>query len=143
MAPDPAARETLLTEVFETRALTIEAHPRHLHDAREWAAVAASDAGFDPNGCHQVKLAMSEAAANAICHGSDGDGAVVRMEAFQLDGALVFEVRDTGTFVAPEAPSTEEDESGRGLEVLALTMDEVQIAITDEGTLVRFVKRLS
>ena len=64
------------------------------------------------------------------------------MEAFQRDGALVFEVRDTGSFVAPDAPSTDEDESGRGLEVLALTMDEVHIAATDEGTLVRFVMRL-
>jgi anti-sigma regulatory factor (Ser/Thr protein kinase) len=132
----------LLNQVFETRALTIEAHPRRLHDVREWAAAAASDAGFDGTGCHQVKLATSEAAANAICHGSTHDGDLVRLEAFQRDGALVFEVRDTGTFVAPEAPSTEDDESGRGLEVLALTMDEVQIAETDEGTLVRFLKRL-
>ena len=132
----------LLNRVFETRALTIEAHPRHLHDAREWAGLAALDAGFDGPGCHQVKLATGEAVANAIRHGSTAESDLVRLEAFERDGALVFEVRDTGTFVAPTASPTDEDESGRGLEVLALTMDEVQIASTDEGSLVRFLKRL-
>jgi anti-sigma regulatory factor (Ser/Thr protein kinase) len=142
MAVDPTAPEMLLNQVFETRALTIEAHPRKLHEVREWAGVAASDAGFDGAGCHQVKLAVSEVVANAICHGSTNEDDVVQMEASRRDGALVFEVRDTGTFVPPAGPSTDDDESGRGLEVLALTMDEVHIAMTDEGSLVRFLKRL-
>lgn len=132
----------LLNQVFETRALTIEAHPRRLHDAREWAGLAASDAGFDSAGCHLIKLAASEAVANAIRHGSTAASDLVQLEAFERDGALVFEVRDGGTFVAPTASPTEDSESGRGLEVLALTMDKVQIASTDEGSLVRFLKRL-
>jgi anti-sigma regulatory factor (Ser/Thr protein kinase) len=128
--------------VFEQRVMTIEANPERLAEAREWAHAAAVDAGFDDPGCYQVKLAMSEAVANAIQHGSRAASDRIRIEIFQRDGSLVFEIRDNGTFEAPLARASIDDESGRGLELLTLMMDEVHISSTGEGSLLRFAKRI-
>lgn len=127
----------------EPPSITIGADPGRLADAREWAARIAAESGLGASDCFMVKLALSEAVTNAVQHGSSvGDRAAVEIAAFQADGALVFEVRDHGTFVAPEVRATAESESGRGLELLTLTMDEVHISATPGGTVVRFAKRL-
>jgi serine/threonine-protein kinase RsbW len=128
--------------VFKEQAMTIDADPERLGEARDWAHRAASDAGLDDAGCYQVKLAVSEAVANAIEHGSQSPGDSIRIAAFEAEGALVFEVQDNGTFIAPPARATVEDESGRGLELLTLMMDEVHISSTGDGSLLRFAKRL-
>jgi len=132
-----------LDQVFEGRAMTIRADAEHLSEAREWAQRVATDVGLAEADCYQVKLAMSEAVANAIKHGSTGPSDHIRIEAFALDGSLVFEIRDTGTLVPPLGRATEEDESGRGLELVALVMDEVRLTSISEGSLMRFAKRLS
>ena len=122
--------------------MTIDADPERLGEARDWAYRAASRAGLDDADCYQVKLAVSEAVANAIQHGSRGRGDRIGIAAFRDEGLLVFEVRDSGTFVAPLSRATIDDESGRGLELLSLMMDEVHITSTDDGSLLRFAKRL-
>ncbi|HEU0019883.1 MAG TPA: ATP-binding protein [Thermoleophilaceae bacterium] len=123
--------------------MTIDADPERLGEAREWAHRAAEQAGLDDAGCYQVKLAISEAVANAIEHGSQGNGDQIGIAAFESDGSLIFEVRDSGTFVAPLNRATIDDESGRGLELLTLMMDEVHISSTGDGSLLRFSKALA
>jgi len=122
--------------------MTIDADPERLGEARDWAYRAAAQAGLDDADCYQVKLAVSEAVANAIQHGSQSRGDQIGIAAFQDEGLLVFEVRDSGTFVAPLNSATIDDESGRGLELLTLMMDEVHISSTGDGSLLRFAKRL-
>ena len=122
--------------------MTIDAKPERLAEAREWAQRAAAEAGLGEADCYQVKLAISEAVANAIQHGSQSAGDSIRVTAFQSDGSLIFEVRDNGTFVAPMSRATTEDESGRGLELVTLMMDEVHITSTGEGSLLRLSKKL-
>lgn len=123
--------------------MTMSADPQRLAEAREWAQLAAVDSGLDDADCYQVKLAMSEAVANAIQHGSQTHEDRIVIEAYQDDGSLVFEVCDNGTFIAPMVRATEEDESGRGLELVALMMDEVQMTSTGEGSRLRFSKKLT
>lgn len=123
--------------------MTMEADPGRLHDARDWARQAAADAGFEEPDCYQVRLAMSEVVANAIRHGSRARSDEIRLEAFEDDGALVFEVCDTGTFAAwPPVAADPDAENGRGLELLSLIMDEVHLTSTAAGSRVRFSKRL-
>ena len=128
--------------MFSERDLSIDADLRWLHRAREWAASAAQEFGFEEGGCYQVKLAMSEAVANAIQHGSRSAQDTVQISARERDGALVFEVRDTGSYVTPEAPPAELAERGRGLALVGLVMDEVDLEPGAEGSLLRFAKRL-
>jgi len=122
--------------------MTIDADPERLGEARDWAYRAATQAGLSDADCYQIKLAVSEAVANAIQHGSQSSRDQIGIAAFELDGALVFEIRDSGTFVAPPSAATIDDESGRGLELLTLMMDEVHISSTAEGSLLRFAKKL-
>lgn len=122
--------------------MTIDADPERLGEAREWAHRAASRAGLDETDCYQVKLAVSEVVANAIQHGSKGRSDQIGIAAFEAGGSLIFEVRDSGTFVAPANRATIDDESGRGLELVTLMMDEVHISSTGDGSLLRLSKRL-
>lgn len=145
MYGETGVRMRLLNPLFEVRAITIEADPGRLQEARDWAMEAAVDAGLAEADCYQVKLAMSEAVANAIKHGSSGVTDHITIEAYREDGSLVFEVRDTGEFrMAPPRPRAGiEDEGGRGLELLAVMMDEVRLTSIGEGTRLRFAKRPS
>ena len=128
--------------VFSERDLSIDADLRWLHQAREWAARAAREFGFEEDGCYQVKLAMSEAVANAIQHGSSAPEDVVHLSARERAGALVFEVRDTGTYVEPDPPPSDMAERGRGLALVGLVMDEVDLEPGEGGSVLRFAKRL-
>ena len=128
--------------MFSERDLSIDADLRWLHQARDWAARAADEFGFEEEGCYQVRLAMSEAVANAIQHGSHTPEDTVHISARERDGALVFEVRDTGTYVEPQSPPAEMSERGRGLALVGLVMDEVELEPGDDGSLLRFAKRL-
>ena len=127
--------------MFPDRDLWIEADLRWLREARGWAERAAADFGFPSEGCYQVKLAMSEAVANAIQHGSATTEDPIHITAKARDAALVFEVRDTGVFREPEEP-TEMSERGRGLALVGLIMDEVELSPAERGSVLRFVKRL-
>ena len=126
---------------FEERELRIPADLAMLHDARDWAARAAADFGLEEEQRFQVRLATSEAVTNAIVHGSAAFGGAVELEAHEERGALVFEVRDAGA-AAPAGTAAERlAEGGRGLDLVALVMDEVQLERRAEGSVLRFTKR--
>ena len=127
--------------MFAERDLSIDADLRRLREAREWAEQAAREFGFGPDQCYQVKLAMSEAVANAIQHGSAGPEDPIHISAKANGDALIFEVRDTGVYVEPEEPA-EMSERGRGLVVVSLVMDEMHLRPGADGSILRFVKRL-
>ena len=127
---------------FAERDLSIDADVRRVREAREWAASAARDFGFQHDDCYQVKLAVSEVVANAIQHGSSGPEDPIRITIRAAEGALVFEVLDTGVFVGADEAAGEMSERGRGLELVALMMDEVELTPGEKGTLLRFTKRL-
>ena len=132
----------LSSVVFAERDLWIDADVRRVREAREWAASAASDFGMQHADCYQVKLAISEIVANAIQHGSSRPDDPIRITVRAQEGALVFEVLDTGVFVGSDQAAGEMAERGRGLEIVALLMDDVELTPGDEGTLLRFAKRL-
>ena len=128
---------------FKPREHAILADTRRLKEARDFAERAAADAGLDSNACYNVKLAMSEAVTNAIQHGSSSPSDPIKIVVAAEDGALVFEVLDTGRFQPRVTRLSELAESGRGLEFIRVLMDEVDLRPGDNGTLVRFAKRLS
>jgi len=124
--------------------LRIAADISLLKDAREWAGEAAAHAGLDEDGCFQVKLAVSEAVTNAILHGSGSADDPVELGVREEGKAIVFEVRDT----ARREPSSEDwvkrvGEGGRGLELISLMMDEVQLTRGEGGSVLRFSKSLA
>jgi serine/threonine-protein kinase RsbW len=126
---------------FEERELEIPADLERLRDAREWAEETARDFGMDEEDCFQIKLATSEAVTNAIIHGSGSDGDAVRLAA-RVDGdMLVFEVVDRGSQEPAGDPVERLAEGGRGLELVSMVMDEVELVRRGDGGLLRFGKR--
>lgn len=116
-----------------------------LSDAREWAAGAAADFGMAADETFEVKLATSEAVTNAIVHGSRSQRDSISLWAREEGGALVFEVRDSGVD-EPErqsmsSPAGELAEGGRGLELVEMVMDEVELTRRAGGSVLRFAKR--
>jgi anti-sigma regulatory factor (Ser/Thr protein kinase) len=127
---------------FTERDLWIDADVRRVREARDWAAEAAREFGFQYDDCYQVKLAVSEVVANAVQHGSRGPADPIRISVHAEDASLVFEVLDTGVFVGSDESAGELSERGRGLELVALRMDDVERTPGEKGTLLRFTKRL-
>jgi anti-sigma regulatory factor (Ser/Thr protein kinase) len=127
---------------FEPQEHFLRADLRLVKGARDFAEQAAEAFGLDRGARYQVRLAMSEAVTNAIRHGSSSPEDPIRIWAAAEDGALVFEVLDTGSFrhrgVRRGDPLPD---GGRGLEFLRILMDEVDVRAGSEGTLLRFAKR--
>lgn len=122
----------------ERRELELYADLSMLRQARDWAAGVARDLGLPEDDHFLVKLAMSEAVTNAIIHGSRSERDVVRLAWRVEEGMLVFEVVDPGTG-AERAERLAE--GGRGLELVRLVMDEVELRREEHGTVLRFAKR--
>ena len=125
---------------FSQRELTLPAELSRLPDIRAFAEEAAREYGFPSDVVFQVKSAASEAAANAIEHGS-GAGDHVLLEAVEEEGAFVLYVRDTGSFRPRVSRGEDLPERGRGLQFLGQMMDEVDVRPGHDGTEVRMLKR--
>lgn len=125
---------------FSHRQHAISADLTRLKEARDFAVRAASEFGFDEDDLYAVRLAMSEAVANAIQHGSASTADTVRIAALAEGDALVFEVEDSGEFT-PRLRNGDIPEGGRGLDFMRQLMDEVDVRPGPDGTLLRFSKR--
>ena len=126
---------------FSRRKLKVPAELSRLPSVRAFAEEAAREYGFGADVAFQVKSAASEAAANAIEHGSDGPGDEVAIEVVEEAGALVLYVRDSGSFRPRVHRGTGLPERGRGLQFLGQMMDEVDVRPGRRGTEVRMAKR--
>jgi anti-sigma regulatory factor (Ser/Thr protein kinase) len=133
----------LLAAQFAERELSIPADLARLAEARAFAEAAAIEFGFDSTERYQIKMAMSEAVANAVEHGSRGPHDDIEMRVRDEAGALTFYVRDNGSFVPRIAPRGAMPERGRGLAFMSQLMDEVDVRPGPEGTVLRFSKRLA
>jgi serine/threonine-protein kinase RsbW len=140
----PAAPGTGKQEGFGRQEMTIKADLSRLAEVRRFTESACRAYGFKPEISYQVKLAMSEAVANAIEHGSTTPDDPIRLQVVHEGDALAFYVSDGGTFIEPSMVYDHElmDERGRGLGFIELLMDDVAINPSPEGTVIRFAKRL-
>ena len=99
----------------------------------------AAEHGLSAEATFDLKLAASEAVANALRHGS-GNGRAVDVTLRPLDGAIEVEVTDAGTFARPGGI---DPERGRGIPLMVALADEVEFASTGDGTRVRLRKRIA
>lgn len=134
-------KQTVTVPAFEPRRLRLRADLESLKQARDWAAGVAADFGLAEDDGFHVKLAMSEAVTNAIVHGSGSEQDAVVLDARGESGMLVFEVLDVGTGTEASRAASRLAEGGRGLDLVELVMDEVELLSRDGGSLLRFAKR--
>jgi len=127
---------------FTSLSLRLPARASELKRAREFVAEAAAEFGLGARPCYEFVFAVNEAVTNAIKHGSpDTDGTIgLHIDA---DGdSLVCSVCDCGPFVPPTAkPDLTSGEGGRGFAFMSALMDEVELLVEPEATVVRLRKR--
>ncbi|MBE0447217.1 MAG: ATP-binding protein [Actinobacteria bacterium] len=124
------------------KKLDVQSHTKNLSLIRNEIEDAASACGFDDAEIYQMKVAVSEAAANAIEHGSPlGEKNRVHLTIECNPDRISIEVVDEGVFKA-RLPVTDGRPShrGRGIFIMTALMDEVSITEGQEGTSVRLVK---
>lgn len=124
--------------------LTIPGEPARLVEVRAWVERLANHLGFGESDVYDMKVAVSEAASNAIEHGSPNAASQVVLTAVLHLDKVTIEVKDEGKFKAklpPFDPST--SHRGRGLFMMSALMDQVSVHETEEGTTVKLIKYLA
>lgn len=124
-------------------------HPKNVQQAREAAREVISQYVHDQ--ADLLELAIGEACANAVEHGSPrGDDNVFILRCFvhAAHSALVFEVEDEGrefelTDVSLSSLPDLYSEHGRGLFLINAIMDEVALLSTPRGLNVRMSKHVT
>ena len=143
-----AATQGLAGEPANTLELHLRSAPQLLHRLRSVVSAIAREAGLTGSAEVQLKTAVTEAAANAIVHGSpEGQRNHVHVS-FHLDAReLIIDVADQGPGFEPGGtPFTalaELQEHGYGLEIMRQAMDRVEFYRDEHGMLVRMTKYLS
>jgi anti-sigma regulatory factor (Ser/Thr protein kinase) len=122
--------------------LRLRARPSALKYARERVTDVGEQFGLGAKPCYEFVFAVNEAVTNAIKHGrADQEGTIgLRLDA---DGdELICTVSDCGPFLAPtEIADPEYSDGGRGFTFMSALVDELELSVEPEATVVRLRKR--
>jgi anti-sigma regulatory factor (Ser/Thr protein kinase) len=135
LMPRSVVVELVRQEIFPSRGSSLGAVRGFVHRCAEDLHLARTDE-------QDIVLAASEAAANAIIHGS---GPELTVSCRSEDGWLAVEVENEGAMEPPPAPEALDVTHGRGVQIMLALVDEVTIRTGDGGhptTFVRLRKRL-
>lgn len=113
---------------------TYEATPACIAVVRNQMATLAQDCGLEETTIADIKLAVSEAATNALVHGYRNERGTIRVEASVADDELVITIGDAGTGMAPRDDSPG---LGLGLPVIAQVARRLEVVDGAPGTLLR------
>jgi EAL domain-containing protein (putative c-di-GMP-specific phosphodiesterase class I)/anti-sigma regulatory factor (Ser/Thr protein kinase) len=122
------------------RELHLPAELSSLDAARDLVQEAAIELGYDSSAVWDMRVAATEALANAIEHGpSTGDG-LVHLKLSQEGGSLRLEISGGGGEPGPQL-DTAEVHRGRGFAIMTALMDDVGVRRESDDTLVRLAKK--
>jgi serine/threonine-protein kinase RsbW len=133
----PEATGTV-TEIF------IPSDPNYLSRLRTIVGRLATCAGMDLREVHEAKLAVSEACANAIRHGSPlGQDDRISIKLHFGSNTVVAEITDRGTGFDPSTyrPELRTTPGGYGIPLMKALTDQVEFEKNGKGMTVRLVKR--
>ena len=124
--------------------LQLPGKPQYVSTVRMVIASLANSAGFDVEAIEDMKVAVSEACTNVVCHGTNGDD-LYEISCEISDEQFCVSVQDQGEGVDMDqyqAPNLDcPKEGGLGLFIIQTLMDEVEsISEPGKGTKIRMVK---
>ena len=114
--------------------LTVTDEPFAAARVRATVETLSGEHGLSESAAFELKVAVTEALANAIRHGEPP----VEVELECRDASIVVEVSDHGTY----AQGGESDEGGRGVPLMVALADEVELDCGTGWTRLRLHKRL-
>jgi len=122
--------------------MEVESRGDNLAKVRKFVAGIAKDCGFDVQVIYDIKVAVGEATANAVEHGSPrGEANRVKIACLCDADTLMITVTDEGVFKRA-FPSPEETVNyrGHGILLMLALMDKVTIDESGDGTTVSLTK---
>ncbi|MDR1571037.1 MAG: ATP-binding protein [Clostridiales Family XIII bacterium] len=129
----------------DTLRLTVPGKPEYVRTVRLAISSLAGCAGFDVEAVEDIKVAVSEACSNIVCHGIKGQNAAYEVSCEMLDDRIVIRVvdqaggYDTEKYREPEAGALRE--GGLGIFIIKALMDEVNIlSEVGQGTQIQMTK---
>jgi serine/threonine-protein kinase RsbW len=135
---------SIMQNVGAITEVSIRSNADYLERIRRIIGCVADQVGLDHKESYDTKLAVTEACANAIRHGSpdpQSDRITIRLSS--NSGTFVAEVTDRGVgfdaaaLRVPDAPQP----GGYGIPLMKALTDEVEFLQNSDGTTVRLVKR--
>ena len=132
------------SELEWSRTIEVVADVQHLAGARDSVSDLVSPLEFEESALFDIKVALGEALANAVRHGSPEDrDATILVEVNAYPDRLVLEVTDSGSGFDGEHACSDDlyAVSGRGIMFMRALMDSICFSSADGGgTTVRLVK---
>ena len=120
--------------------LEIESDPNNLITVEEFVNYFAMDLGIDEDKMSGLMLSVTEATTNAIIHANKCDPSkMVKIHAQIENSKLIIKIKDEGKGFDPtKLPDPTEPEnllkdSGRGVYLMKVYMDEVKYNVTPSG----------
>jgi len=110
--------------------------PLSVRAIRREVEAVASGCGLDDQDLADVRLAVSEAATNAVVHGCAGPDDEVSVSVDVSDGEMLVVVADAGDSTRPRIDSPG---VGLGLPIMSTVADRLDIRRTDSGTEVHLI----
>ncbi len=121
--------------------LEIDSDPNNLITVEEFVNYFGMDLGIDEDKMSGLMLSVTEATTNAIIHANKCDiTKKVELDVFVNDGYITIKVKDEGKGFDPtKVPDPTEPEnllkdSGRGLYLMRIYMDDLKYNMTPTGT---------
>ena len=125
-----------------------------MRDLAAWAQGACSDAGVADDIALELELALVEAATNIVVHAMPGDGDVDRIGEMTCTAHFTVDVvrftlsddgapAPEGTFTTAMQPADPLAETGRGMAILQLCVDELEYSRTNGRNRLQLRRRLS
>ncbi len=122
-------------------SLEIDSDPNNLITVEEFVNYFTIDLNIDPERLPGLLLAVTEATTNAIIHANKCDtNKKVKIDVEVVDNKLYIHVKDEGKGFDPsKVPDPTEPEnllkdSGRGLYLMRVYMDDLKYEVTPDGT---------
>ena len=131
-------------DCLEKTEVKFNSEPSNLAEARKYVADKAACCHFNDQEIFDIKLAVGEALANAVEHGSPkGSRNEITVTCYCNKNDLMIAVSDQGSFrkILPVGNSNDVDYRGRGILLMLALMDKVSIDESENGTTVYLTKR--
>lgn len=113
-------------------AISVRSDTSSLQEIRAFVERVAGEVGVDSERTFDLKVAVSEACANAVEH-SGTESQPLRVAARLATGRLSFLVKDNGLFRPPSYLREDFSNRGLGLPLMVTLMDEVTFTRTADG----------
>ncbi len=130
-------------------AMEIKSSPSEIHIVEEELEKFCRRIGLSEDDLENFGIATTEMVNNAIRHGNKSEeGKTVNVKFEKFPSKMVVTVRDSGTGFDPENvadpldPENIYKDSGRGIFIVKMLMDDVKFNITAQGTEVVLIKNL-